>query len=563
MKIGEALLKEELVTPAELKIALEEQKKTKERLGDIVIKMGFVNPENMAPFLAKYFSLPFIRLKDIYKEIQAEIIKIIPEELARRFTLIPTGLEGKFLTLAMYDPLDVLAVDTIKIKTGFNVRRVVAAEEEIIEALEYCYHQLPRMKEHIEDFIELETNNHVEAIADDSEKLRVEASDPPVVQYVYSLIVQAINNFASDVHIKPKQDAVELGFRIDGVLYTIEAPPKRMLPAINTRIKILANLDIAEHRLPQDGRFKIKVGISEIDIRVSCFPTIFGESIVMRLLDVSSPLMRLEEIGFPPSDLERYRALIRHSYGLILVTGPTGSGKTTTLYSSLNEIKSREKNMLTLEDPVEYRLPFLQQSQVNHAIGFDFARGLRSILRQDPDIIMVGEIRDKETAEIAIHAALTGHLVFSTLHTNDAAGAPIRLINMGVEPFLITSSLLGVLAQRLVRCVCTSCREEQEINNKILEKLGLKDSGIRYFRGKGCNKCLNSGYKGRSGVFELLIPNDQMRSLILSRCSSEELRQLARKNGMTTLRESGIEKLKSGVTNPDEILRVTQEAEEF
>jgi type IV pilus assembly protein PilB len=558
MKIGEALIKSGLITPLQLEMALKEQEKTKERLGDIIIKMGFVAHQKMAPFLSEYFHLPFVKLKDIYKEIKPEVIKLVPEELAYRFSIIPIATEDSRLTIAMFDPLDVVAIDTLKIKTGFKITKVVASENEIIEAIEYCYHQLPRLAEHINDFIQLETQIDSE---EDFEKLRTKASDPPVVKYVNSLIIQAVNTLASDIHLQPKQDIADLRFRIDGSLYSIDPPPKTMLAAITTRIKILANLDIAEHRLPQDGRFKVKVGSSEIDLRISCFPTIYGESITMRILDTSSPLLGLEHLGFMPEDLQKYKDLIHHSHGLILVTGPTGSGKTTTLYASLNEIKSTEKNIITLEDPVEYRLSFIQQSQVNPAIGFDFARGLRSILRQDPDIIMVGEIRDKETAEIAIHAALTGHLVFATLHTNDSAGATVRLINMGVEPFLITSSLLGVLAQRLIRCICGGCRQEHRVEKKVLKKLSLNEDITKFFKGRGCPKCLNSGYKGRTGIFELLLANENIRNLILSRASSEVIKRQAKENGMNTLQENGIEKIKTAITTPEEVLQVTQEAE--
>lgn len=561
MKIGEALTKSGLISPKNLEIALEEQKKTKERLGDIIIKMGFVPPDSMASFLAVHFHLPFVDLKAFYKEIKPEVIKLIPEELARRFGLIPVKIEDSKLTLAMFDPVDVVALDTIRIKTGYKTTQVVAIEKDIIEAIEYCYHQSPRMEEHVAEFIQLESSL-IADFKEDSEQLRIEASDPPVVQYVNALIVNAANRNASDIHLQSKQDSADLRFRIDGVLYNIDSPPKAMLPAIITRIKILAGLDIAEYRLPQDGRFKIKLGLSEIDLRTSCFPTIYGESVVIRILDISAHLLHLDQLGFSNQDLESYRELVRHSYGLILVTGPTGSGKTTTLYATLNEIKSSQKNMVTLEDPVEYRLPFVQQTQVNPAIGFNFARGLRSMLRQDPDIIMVGEIRDKETAEIAIHAALTGHLVLSTLHTNDAAGAAVRLVNMGVEPFLITSALLGVLAQRLVRTVCPDCRQEcKESDANTLKKLSL-DKDLSYLcRGKGCPKCLGSGYKGRIGIFELLIPNDRIRNLILSRPSTEAIKRQAKENGMTTLKEGGIEKVRAGVTTAEEVLQTTQETE--
>ncbi|MBN2119967.1 MAG: Flp pilus assembly complex ATPase component TadA [Candidatus Omnitrophica bacterium] len=557
-RIGQALIQQGLITAEQLNMALTEQAQTKEALGGIVVKLGFLSPKQLSPFLADYFELPFVNLNDIYKEIPPEVIRVIPEDIARRFEVLPIKLDDNLLTLAMVNPLDVVAEDTIKIRTGLKVRPAVCSEEDINTAIDYCYRQLPRMQEHINNFIELESGLRLD---DDIEKLRIEASETPVVQYVDSLIIQAINSNASDIHIQPKEKSAELRFRIDGVLYDIDPPPKSMLPAITTRIKILSSLDITERRLPQDGRFRIKIGPSEIDIRTSCFPIIYGESIVMRLLNTSRPFLGLEHLGFMPEDLKKFRRLIHRPYGLILVTGPTGSGKTTTLYTALSEMKSREKNIITLENPVEYRLPFIQQSQINYAIGFNFAKGLRAILRQDPDIIMVGEIRDRETAEIAIHAALTGHLVLSTLHTNDSSGATTRLINMGIEPFLITSSLLGVLAQRLVRCICENCRTEYKVDAEILNKLLLKQRIPAFYKGTGCSKCLNSGYQGRTAIFELLTPSDKITNLVLSRASSDEIKRQAQENGMKTLRENGLEKLKQEITTPDEVIRVTQEEE--
>jgi type IV pilus assembly protein PilB len=560
MKIGEALNKEGLITSEQLKVALNEQERTSDRLGDICLKMGFVTPQQMAPFLAEYFEIDFVDIKEIYKDLKPKVIDCVPAELAHRFTVIPIDLRGNTLTIAMYDPLDLLAIDTLRIKIGYKIQCVVAIEHDIIEAIEYCYHYLPRLDAHIENFIESETEEakNTEQNAPGSS---FDAGDQPVVQYVRSLIIKAFDSRASDILLQPKQDTVDLRFRIDGVLYKIDAPPKSMLGAITTRIKIIAGLDIAEQRLPQDGRFKLFVGKTEVDLRISSFPTIYGESVVMRLLDTSSPLLGLEQLGLGTDDMKKFKNLIHHSYGIVLVTGPTGSGKTTTLYTALNAIKSADKNIVTLEDPVEYRLPFIQQSQVNSAIGFDFARGLRSILRQDPDIIMVGEIRDKETAEIAIHAALTGHLVFSTLHTNDAAGAAVRLINMGIEPFLLTSSLLGVVAQRLIRKVCPHCKETYTPEKEILKKLSINEKDLKFTRGKGCEKCFNSGYKGRMGIYELLSMDDGVRNLILNRSSSEDIRICAQKSGMKTLRQIGIEKLKEGLTTPEELLRVTQEAD--
>jgi len=561
MKIGEVLLNAGLISKEDLVSALDEQKKTHSRLGDIIVQRGIVSSEEFAPILAQYFELPYMNLKESYKDIKTEVIDLIPEELARRFTLIPVHLEENTLKVAIFDPLNLIAIDTLKLKTGLKIQCVLAAENEILDAVEYCYNNLPRMREHVESFITLEGAEEEDATAS-LETSMYDADDQPVVQYVKSLIVQGINHKASDIHIQPKQDKVELRFRIDGVLHDMDSPPKAMIAAITTRIKILGGLDIAEKRIPQDGRFRVKVVKSEVDLRVSTFPNIYGESVVMRLLDTSSPLSGLESLGLYSDDLVKFRKLIQFSHGLILVTGPTGSGKTTTLYSCLNEIKSSEKNIITLEDPVEYRLPFIQQSQVNPNIGFDFASGLRSILRQDPDIIMVGEIRDKETAEIAIHASLTGHLVFSTLHTNDAAGAPVRMINMGIEPFLITSSLLGVIAQRLVRKICPECKKEKAVDDLVREQLQLNGNVKKLYFGQGCKKCMDYGYSGRDGIYELLIPNDEIRKLILSKRSGDEIRAAAQRAGMKTLREIGLDKIKSGITTPEELVRVTQDTAE-
>ncbi len=559
MKIGEALIAEGLIKPEQLEKALEQQHKSNERLGDIVVKMGFVRSWQMTPFAARFFQLPFLNIKDVYRQIPPEVIALVPEELARRFTVFPVSLAGDALTLAMSDPSDIVAEDAVHLKTGLKIRRVVAFEGDIMGAIEECYVKGGRLQEHVENFVGQDAPQwQVETV----DSLHLEASDPPVVKYVHDLVVQAFNNDASDIHIQPKQERVELRLRIDSILSDCPAPPKSMLPAIVTRVKILSGLDIAERRLPQDGRFKMLVGNQEIDVRVSSFPTIYGESIVMRLLNTSSPLAGLEKLGFEPDDLEKYRRSIRRPYGIILVTGPTGSGKTTTLYTTLNEIHSSERNIVTLEDPVEYRLEFLQQTQVNPAIDFDFARGLRSILRQDPDIIMVGEIRDKETAEIAIHAALTGHLVFATLHTNDAAGAPVRLINMGVEPFLLSSSLVGVLAQRLVRCICLACRQEQVVPVTLRERLGLGQEKIVFYQGKGCPKCMNRGYKGRVAIFEMLAITDDVRNLINTRASSDEIARKGVAQGMRTLSERGIDKMRQGITTIDDVLRVTREFEE-
>jgi len=559
-KIGEVFINNGLISRNDLQVALKQQEQTHDRLGDIIIRMGLASPEKLTPVLAEYFDIPFINLKEIYKDIKAEVVDTIPEELARRFCVMSIQKEDNLLSVAMLDPLDLLTIDTLKMKTGYKIKCVLATENEIQEAIEYCYHNLPKMKRHIAEYIDAEVDEQKESDLTIEAASEYGASDQPVVQYVRSLVVQAVNKRASDIHLQPKEKRADLRIRIDGILYHLDPPPKAMLSAINTRIKILAGLDIAERRLPQDGRFKMRIGKMEVDLRVSCFPTIYGESVVMRILETSQPLLGLEHLGFSPENLVQFKKIISHSYGLVLVTGPTGSGKTTTLYTTLNEIKSDEKNILTIEDPVEYRLPFIQQSQVNPQIGFDFARGLRSILRQDPDIIMIGEIRDQETAEIAIHAALTGHLVFATLHTNDSASAAVRLVKMGVEPFLITSSLLGVIAQRLIRIICPHCKELYNYDEVGLpEGINVK----KLFHGTGCSKCNKTGYKGRKGIYELFVPNEPIRKLILELRSSEEIRTQAQKSGMKTLREMGVELLKQGVTTPEEMLRVTQETEDM
>ncbi len=506
MKIGEAFKNAGLIGHDALEIALKEQETTHERLGDIMLRNGVLTADQMAPVLAQYFDTQYVKLEDIYRDIKAEVIDAVPVELARRFNIIPLEIQDQHLVVATTDPLDLLAIDTLRVKTGYKIRCVVASGNAIASAIEFCYQGMAGMNQHVQDFVHLEVKEDEQVDEEDTEKLRSGANDQPVVHYVRSLIIQAVNNHASDIHLQPKQRSAELRFRVDGVLYNYDPPPKSMLPAISTRIKILSNLDISERRLPQDGRFRVTVGKSEVDVRTSVFPTIYGESIVLRLLDMSQPLIGLEQMGLPTEHFKKYKTLIHHSYGMILVTGPTGSGKTTTLYASMNEIKSSEKNIITLEDPVEYRLPFMQQTQVNAQIGFDFSKGLRSILRQDPDIIMVGEIRDQETAEIAIHAALTGHLVFATLHTNDAPGAVVRLINMGVEPFLISSALLGVIGQRLVRTICPHCRKQAEMDKKVLRRLSSNNNDLtHYYYGEGCPKCLNSGYRGRKGIYELMV----------------------------------------------------------
>ncbi|MFA5259923.1 MAG: ATPase, T2SS/T4P/T4SS family [Candidatus Omnitrophota bacterium] len=560
-KIGEAFKDAGLISAENLDAALEEQRNTSDRLGDILLRLGLVTSRQMAPVVADYFRIPFYQLKSTMHNISPEVIQVVSQETARQYKIIPVKHDGHTLIVATSDPLNLEAIDALHRKTGCKIQCVVAVEEEILEAIDTCYNGAISMSDNIEKFV---TNELDPTVCEDEETqtLIKDANNQPIIQYVQSLIIQAVSARASDILLQPNQEGVDLRFRVDGILYPSAPPPKSMLPAISSRIKILSRLDIAERRLPQDGRFKIRLGNRDIDIRTSCFPTIYGESVVLRILDTSQPLRGLSKLGFHHKDLKKYRQLLKRPYGLILVTGPTGSGKTTTLYASLSEIISKEKNIITLEDPVEYRLPFIQQSQVNSAIKFDFARGLRSILRQDPDVIMIGEIRDRETAEVAIHAALTGHLVFSTLHTNDSVGAAVRLINMGVEPFLITSSLIGVIGQRLIRRICPACRERIPADLKIWQSLGGQEDIKEFYRGQGCPQCGGRGYHGRVGVFELFIPDESAHQMILQKQFSPAIRKVARDNGMRTMKQMALKKVAAGLTTVEEVLNFTHDVGE-
>ena len=556
MKIGEAFQSAGFISPEQLHAALRQQEFVPERLGDLLVLNGVVKREQHLQVLAKYFSLPLFDLKDHYQGVAPDVLRAIPKDLALKYKVFPIDKTLTTLTIATSDPLHLEAIDTLRYKCNLKIKCVLASEDEILEAIDVCYNGHASMDEHIAHF--LETDTDLNDSQPDQEAILQDANHQPVIKYVQSLIVQAIKARASDVILQPKQDRVELRFRIDGVLHVHEAPPKSMLPAISSRIKILSKLNIAERRLPQDGGFKAQLGSKHIDIRASVFPTHYGESVVLRILDVSQPILDLRQLGFPEDELKRYRRLIHQPYGLLLVTGPTGSGKTTTLYASLNNIKSRDKNIVTLEDPIEYHLPFAQQSQVNPTISFDFARGLRSLLRQDPDIIMIGEIRDRETAEIAIHAAQTGHLVFATLHTNDAIGAPIRLYNMGVEPFLLTSSLIGVLAQRLVRRICPKCKAPFSPDTELLRELGCEATDLPLYKGTGCPHCYQSGFSGRLGIYELFVPDTSIHNLILQRKFDNSIRTLAQDNGMRVLRQAALDKMFAGLTTAEEVFRMTQ-----
>lgn len=475
--------------------------------------------------------------------IDDKVITLVPESLARRYRVIPLFKIGDVLTVAMADPRNIFALDEVRLKTGCEVDPVISADIQIRRAIDRYYGVSGSIKEIIKEFAEEGP----------------EALDAPTIRLVDLIMAQAIRDGASDIHVEPDENSVRTRYRIDGILHEVSSLPKNLQSAIISRVKVMGNMDIAESRAPQDGRSHLKMEGKEIELRISIFPTIYGENVVIRILDQSTALMGLKDLGFSPEMLRVYETLINRPHGIVLVTGPTGCGKTTTLYASLNSINSPEKNIITVEDPVEYRLNLIRQTQINPKAGVTFASAIRSILRQDPDIIMIGEIRDLETEEIAIRAALTGHLVFSTLHTNDAPGALARLMDMGAEPYLISSSVAGVLAQRLVRVICPKCKESYHPEEKVVKGLGIaRTEDLVLYRGKGCKNCRQTGYKGRIALLELLVVNDPIRDLILQRASSRIIRRVAGETqGMKTLREDAVDKVLKGITTVDEITRVT------
>jgi len=559
--LGESLVEEGILTAEQLKKAQGEEKQSGLRLRKVLVRMGLIAEEDLVAFLSTKLAIPHIELENYL--IDNPVIDLVPEELARKHELIPVLKIGNRLTCAMVDPWNVFALDELRLKTGLIIEPAVATETEIRKALDQYY----GAKGTMEDILKSIDPQKFGGVPKDKDmnvkELQDAVKEPVVIKLVNLIILKAIREGASDIHIEPEGESLKLRFRVDGILHEEPSPPKYLQSFLISRVKILANLDIAERRIPQDGRFSIKIENREIDIRVSSVPTIHGENVVMRLLDATNAVLKLTELGFSKDVYERYQKLVQRPHGILLVTGPTGSGKTTTLYGSLDKINTVERNIITVEDPVEYRLTGIRQIQVNPKVNLTFANGLRSILRQDPDVIMVGEIRDFETADIATHAALTGHLVFSTLHTNDAAGSVMRLVDLGVEPFLVASSLTGVLAQRLVRKICVDCKEAYTPSWEVLKDIGLeaseKDSKFKFYRGKGCARCLNSGYKGRIAIFELLVSDEKIRNLIVSKAPLEELKKAARSGGMANLKDDGIRKIAEGITTIEEVLRVTQE----
>ncbi len=555
-----------LITQEQLKEAILRQKQTGKRLGEILVSMHLVTERDITEVLARQFNVPFIDLSNYI--VDPAIAQLVPEHIAERHKLIPINKVGNKLTVAMADPLDIVAIDDITMMTGLQVKTVVATPSDIEKALQEAYGAGTKVDKIIDDLVDIEKEA---AEADELEGIDDLSEDAaPIIRLVNLIITQAVQSGVSDIHIEPYEKELRVRYRRDGVLYTTMSPPKRAQAAIISRIKIMANLNIAEKRLPQDGRIKIKVSNRPIDLRVSTLPCTWGEKVVMRILDQSSLRVCLEDLGFEPQSLERFKRGISHPYGIILVTGPTGSGKTTTLYSALSTLNDPKVNIMTAEDPVEYMLHGINQVQCNPEIGLTFAAALRAFLRQDPDIIMVGEIRDYETAEIAIKASMTGHLVLSTLHTNDAPSTIGRLLDMGVEAFMVTSSLVLVQAQRLVRTICKDCKMEYRpkpeivksfgINEELLRRLDLPHVDIRnikFYKGKGCENCNNDGYKGRIGIYEVMEMTENLRQTILRGGSTTDIARLARQEGMLTLRESALRKALLGITTIEEVVRVT------
>jgi type IV pilus assembly protein PilB len=583
VRIGELLLKEKRITPEQLQEALNYQRQHGGKLGFNLIKLGYVKDEEITALLSKQYGVPSIALGQF--EVDAAVVKLVPADTAQKYQIVPLSRAGATLTIAMTDPTNVFAMDDIKFMTGYNVEPVVASETAVIEAIQKYYGKaaaaaaagaagvpgasaLEVASRALEEMPVITDEEGVEVI-DEIEEISVEAlakqgEEAPVIKLVNVILMSAIQKGASDIHIEPYEKELRVRYRIDGILYAIMQPPMRFRDAITSRIKIMAKLDIAEKRLPQDGRIKIRFQDNganrDIDFRVSCLPTLFGEKIVLRLLDKDKLMLDMTKLGFESESLARFEGAIQKPWGMVLATGPTGSGKTNTLYSSISRINTPETNIMTAEDPVEFNLMGVNQVLVRENIGLNFAAALRSFLRQDPNIILVGEIRDFETAEIAVKAALTGHLVLSTLHTNDAPSTVNRLMNMGIEPFLVASSLNLVCAQRLVRRICKNCTEPHPTAAQALMQAGFSAEDAKTVvpnRGKGCEKCNNTGYKGRVGLYEVMEVTEELRELILVGASGLELRRKAGDEGMITLRQSGLRKVKDGVTTIDEVVRET------
>jgi type IV pilus assembly protein PilB len=595
-KLGEILVRENLISPQHLREALDYQREHGGRLGYNLVKLGLVTDDMITAVLSRQYGIPSVNL-DLF-HIDESVLRLIPQEVSQKYSVLPLSRVGATLTLAMVDPTNVFAMDDIKFMTGLNVEPVVVAEASIQQAISKYYGSsreielAPVVVDEVVfetsgprgtngggitnadlvslDSIDFDTDRAEDVeVVDDNEEIDLStlsrmSEDAPVVRLVNVLLVDALRRGASDIHVEPYEKELRIRFRIDGLLYDVMRPPLKLRDALISRVKIMSKLDISEKRLPQDGRIKIKVKVDarsrELDFRVSTLPTLFGEKVVLRLLDKENLMLDMTKLGFEPESLTKFQRNISKPYGMVLVTGPTGSGKTNTLYSALQSLNTVDTNIMTAEDPVEFNLMGINQVQMKEQIGLNFAAALRAFLRQDPNIILVGEIRDFETAEIAIKAALTGHLVLSTLHTNDAPSTISRLMNMGIEPFLVATSVNLIQAQRLIRRVCKNCKQSQTTPPEALMEVGFsadEAKSLKTYKGKGCSTCNNTGYKGRVGLYEVMEINDEIRELILIGASALELRKKAIEDGMITLRESGLHKIRSGITTLEEVVRET------
>jgi len=548
-----------LITAEQLAKAQAEAARNGQTVRQTLVRLKLLDPEVLAQLLSRELGIPRVELKSYL--VDTSVLEVMPEALARKHRVLPLFKLGQTLTVATADPLNLVALDEIRLRTNLMVEPVVATEAEIAHALEEYYGARGRLDEMISDLTQ-EKLGLRPGIAPEAKQLQGLVTEPPIVRLVNFFLADAIRTRASDIHLESEENGLRVRFRVDGLLREFTTVPKHLEAPVVSRIKILSNLDIAERRKPQDGRCRISMEGHEVDIRVSVMPSVNGETVVLRLLDTTGLQIGLDQMGMSPELLTRYQALLHRGWGILLSTGPTGSGKTTTLYASLSTLNAVERNIITIEDPVEYHLPGARQIQVNPAVDLTFANGLRAILRQDPNIIMVGEIRDRETAEIAVQAALTGHLVFSTLHTNDAPTAITRLLDMGIEPFLIVSSLIGVLAQRLVRTICPECKVPDPAQTEMATQQGFlveDKKPIVCMRGKGCRTCSQTGYRGRLGIFELMGMDEGLSRLAIAKASSIEIKTYAVAHGMRTLRQDGIAKIAAGITTVEEVLRVTQQ----
>ncbi len=563
-RLGDRLVAEKLISPEQLQRALAEQKGSADKLGTILVRLQFITEDSLVSFLSKQYAMPAITVAQV--DPDPDVLKLVPEQIAKKHSVLPIKRIGNVLTLAMADPTNVFALDDVGFMTGLQIQPVVASEAAIRKAFERLYETGASVNDMMSELEEADTD--VEVVEDgeaafskaDVFDLKESADEAPVVRLINMILTDAIRRGASDIHLEPYEKVFRVRFRIDGVLHEIMTPPKRLEAALTSRVKIMATMDIAERRLPQDGRIKLRYHQREIDFRVSTLPTIFGEKTVMRILDKEALQLDMGALGFDPWSLEQFSKAIHSPYGMILITGPTGSGKTTTLYSAIHTINSPDINIMTAEDPVEYNLKGVNQVQVNDEIGRTFAACLRSFLRQDPDVILVGETRDLETAQIGIRAALTGHLVLSTLHTNDCPSTPARLLDMGIPPFLVSSSLQLILAQRLGRKICKDCKEPYEANEESLVPYGHVSQGlgnVNFYKGKGCQTCNFTGMKGRVAIYEVMPITSELRDLMLRNATTAEIRETACSQGMKTLRQNALQKVVDGVTTVEEVIRVT------